>query len=163
MDLYCNNCEDNIFDSISHRWRSCQGHEPIRDEIRVVGVEDKTYNADEPFPDVVVAVCQPVREVEEVTHPHRHLKYFMFPIVLRQKNVGMCRPQQQSLLTIVATEGTRGWWCKRRGSGIQRRATLIGRKALRRFDPLPPWGGQLKRGCQIINFITYVNPHCFLF
>ena len=99
------NCQDKIFDWKTYRRRSCKGNESVRGEVGVVGVEDEADDSDEPLPDVVVAVGQTFREVEEVTHPHGDLKHSNCIL-----NVGMCgAPQQQSLLTIVAMGVIRGW------------------------------------------------------
>ena len=92
-------------ESNTYWWRSCKGKEAVGGEVRVVGVEDEADDSDEPLPDVVVAVGQTFREVEEVTHPHGDLKHSNCIL-----NVGMCgAPQQQSLLTIVAMGVIRGW------------------------------------------------------
>ena len=44
-------------------------------------MENEPDHSDESFPDVVVAVGQPIGEVEQVAHPHRDLEYFDVTIV----------------------------------------------------------------------------------
>ena len=47
-------------------------------------MKDEADDADETFPDVVVAVCEPVGKVKEVAHPHRDLEYFMFQLLQKK-------------------------------------------------------------------------------
>ena len=72
--VYLKNHHINNTTTSSYWWRSCQSDESIRGEVWVVDVEDKADDTDEPLSDVVVAVGEAVREVEEVTHPHGDLE-----------------------------------------------------------------------------------------
>ena len=67
--------------SDSYRRRGCKGEESLRGKVWIIGVENKPNHSDESFPDVVVAVGQPFREVEQVAHPHRDLGYFALTTV----------------------------------------------------------------------------------
>ena len=99
--------KDKILDSNTYRWRSCKGKEAVRGEVRVVGVEDEADNADEPLPDVVVAVSQTLREVEKVTHPHGDLKYCI-PIVAEEEGEGECRNVRRTSAAILVDNRCRG-------------------------------------------------------
>ena len=50
-----------------------QSLEPLDQQGGVEGVEDQPDRPDQPLPDVVMAVGQAVRELEQRTHPHGHL------------------------------------------------------------------------------------------
>ena len=67
--------------SDSYRRRGCKGEESFGGKVGIIGVENKTNHPDKAFPDVVVAVGQPIREVEQVAHPHRDLGYFALTTV----------------------------------------------------------------------------------
>ena len=67
--------------SDSYRRRRCKGEESFGGKVGIVGVENEPNHSDESFPDVVVAVGQPIREVEQVAHPHRDLGYFALTTV----------------------------------------------------------------------------------
>ena len=62
--------------SDSYGRRGCKGEESFGGKVWIIGVENKPNHSDESFPDVVVAVGQPIGEVEQVAHPHRDLGYF---------------------------------------------------------------------------------------
>ena len=62
--------------SDSYGRRGCKGEESFGRKVWIIGVKNKPNHPDESFPDVIVAVGQPIREVEQVAHPHRDLGYF---------------------------------------------------------------------------------------
>ena len=101
--VYLKNHHINNTTTSSYWWRSCQSDESLRDEVWVVDVEDKADHTDEPLSDVVVAVGEAVREVEEVAHPHGDLEFRLLE-TLQEFRKG--EPQQQSWLTIAGVEET---------------------------------------------------------
>ena len=92
--------------SDSYGRRGCKGEESFRGKVWIIGVENKPNHSDESFPDVVVAVGQPIGEVEQVAHPHRDLEYFTLTTVSELRAVA---PQPRSLSTTVAEVETQGW------------------------------------------------------
>ena len=92
--------------SDSYRRRGCKGEEAFGGKVWIVGVENEPNHSDESFPDVVVAVGQPIGEVEQVAHPHRDLEYFTLTTVSELRAVA---PQPRSLSTTVAEVETQGW------------------------------------------------------
>ena len=71
-------------------------------------MENEPDHSDKSFPDVVVAVGQPIREVEQVAHPHRDLEYFSLSQLFQRQRV-VVEPQPRSLSTTVAEVETQGW------------------------------------------------------
>ena len=67
--------------SDSYGRRGRKGEESFGGKVGIVGVENEPNHSDESFPDVVVAVGQPIGEVEQVAHPHRDLGYFALTTV----------------------------------------------------------------------------------
>ena len=92
--------------SDSYGRRGCKGEESFGGKVWIIGVENKPNHSDESFPDVVVAVGQPIGEVEQVAHPHRDLEYFTLTTVSELRAVA---PQPRSLSTTVAEVVTQGW------------------------------------------------------
>ena len=92
--------------SDSYRRRRCEGEESFGGKVWIIGVENEPNHSDESFPDVVVAVGQPIGEVEQVAHPHRDLEYFTLTTVSELRAVA---PQPRSLSTTVAEVETQGW------------------------------------------------------
>ena len=74
--------------SDSYRRRGCQGEESFGGKVWIIGVENEPNHSDESFPDVVVAVGQPIGEVEQVAHPHRDLEYFTLTTVSETEGGG---------------------------------------------------------------------------
>ena len=72
----------------SYRRRGCQSEESFGGKVWIIGVKNKPDHPDESFPDVVVAVGQPIREVEQVAHPHRDLGYFALTTVSEENGGG---------------------------------------------------------------------------
>ena len=92
--------------SDSYGRRGCKGEESFGGKVWIIGVENKPNHSDESFPDVVVAVGQPIGEVEQVAHPHRDLEYFTLTTVSELRAVA---PQPRSLSTTVAEVETQEW------------------------------------------------------
>ena len=92
--------------SDSYGRRGCKGEESFGGKVWIIGVENKPNHSDESFPDVVVAVGQPIGEVEQVAHPHRDLEHFALTTVSELRAVA---PQPRSLSTTVAEVETQGW------------------------------------------------------
>ena len=92
--------------SDSYGRRGCKGEESFGGKVWIIGVENKPNHSDESFPDVVVAVGQPIGEVEQVAHPHRDLQYFALTTVSELRAVA---PQPRSLSTTVAEVETQEW------------------------------------------------------
>ena len=92
--------------SDSYGRRRCKGEESFGGKVGIVGVENEPNHSDESFPDVVVAVGQPIGEVEQVAHPHRDLGYFALTTVSELRAVA---PQPRSWSTTVAEVVTQGW------------------------------------------------------
>ena len=92
--------------SDSYGRRGCKGEESFGGKVWIIGVENKPNHPDKSFPDVVVAVGQPIGEVEQVAHPHRDLEYFTLTTVSELRAVA---PQPRSLSTTVAEVETQEW------------------------------------------------------